>query len=103
MILERRHPVVVDNKRPDSGWRTWAYEQAKACSIDRTPGARLILRPTVARPDRAFGPTSMWRTVDYVVDGLIAAGVFAHRGEVGTIEVHAAVVGQREALTVELA
>ena len=51
----------------------------------------------------ANGPTSMWRTVDYVVDGLIAAGVFAHRGEVGTIEVHAAAVGQREALTVELA
>lgn len=102
MILERRHPVVVDSKKPESSWREWAYEQAKAHDIAPHRAVRLTFRPMVARPDRAFGPAAMWRTIDYVLDGLIAAGVLRSRQDVAVVEVHAAVVGQCEGLTVEL-
>lgn len=80
MILRRTGIPPAVWRQPDTSWRLWAHDAALGqpavgvCAVSFTP---------LARDRRSiFNATSYYQTADYVIDGLIAAGVIADRRDI---------------------
>lgn len=80
MILRRAGMPPSVSRHTDRSWRTWAYDEAHG---QPALGKVYISFTPHARDKRSvFGPLTYFDTVCHVIDGLIAAGIFADKRDI---------------------
>lgn len=79
MILRRLNIPVHLWAKPDDSWRKWAYDEGVKLGVSGLTDVTLTFQPLAAHRRNVQCAPNYWPTVEYVIDGLIGARVFASR------------------------
>ncbi len=66
-------------RKPDPSWRLWAYNAGTDLGVTDLTGVTLAFQPTGKDARSIQFASNYWPTVEFIIDGLVGAGVIRDR------------------------